>query len=299
MSAKSILSSGNTSFLNELYNGTGSLALDSLSIGDTTGIAPVVLTNPDPGVLAVSGAVAPSDIQDNSGSIGTPGQVLVKANDGTDMLWSSDINIPGALTTGTTITVAGGSIELQSVGGNTLITNLGAGSIQIGGTLTTTGNVNCQDGELQGGTAQIGFNSVPGDIVLQVGNPSGIFANFSIGAGAGNPLTITRGITAGNTITASAGDIVISAGNLNCQDGELQGGTAQIGFNSVPGDIVLQVGNTSGIYANFSIGVGAGNPLTINRIIQPAGLVDANGLTGTAGQYPVANGAGGFVWTTP
>jgi hypothetical protein len=226
MSAKSILSSGNTSFLNELYNGTGSLALDSLSIGDTTGIAPVVLTNPDPGVLAVSGAVAPSDIQDNSGSIGTPGQVLVKANDGTDMLWSSDINIPGALTTGTTITVAGGSIELQSVGGNTLITNLGAGSIQIGGTLTTTGNV-------------------------------------------------------------------------NCQDGELQGGTAQIGFNSVPGDIVLQVGNTSGIYANFSIGVGAGNPLTINRIIQPAGLVDANGLTGTAGQYPVANGAGGFVWTTP
>jgi len=210
MAANSILSSGNTSFLNKLYNGNGSLSLYNLSIGDITGVAPVLLTNPDAGVLQIGGAVYPSDIQDNSGSIGTPGQVLVKADAGTDMLWSSNINIPGSLTTGTTITVAGGSIELQSVGGNTLITNLGAGSVQIGGSLTTTNGIT-----IEGTTLEF--------------------------TGGGGATVITN---------LGAGSIRI-AGNL-----------------------------------------------TTTGTIRPSGLVDANGATGTAGQYPVANGTGGFVWTT-
>jgi len=248
MAANSILSSGNTSFLNELYNGNGSLSLESLSIGDITGVAPVLLLNPDAGVLQIGGAVYPSDIQDNSGSIGTPGQVLVKANAGTDMLWSSDIDIPGSLTTGTTITVAGGSIELQGVGGNTLITNLGAGSVQIGGTLTTTGNITVASGviELQG----VGGNT--------------LISNLGAGSvGIGGNLT-----TSGN-ITIQGNTIEITGGGGNTLITNLGAGNLQVGGN-----------------------------LTTTGTIRPSGLVDANGVTGTAGQYLVANGTGGFVWTT-
>jgi hypothetical protein len=75
--------------------------------------------------------------------------------------------------------------------------------------------------------------------------------------------------------------------------------TVQIGVDSVINTGLLTIGNISDeLFARFSISPIAGNPLVISRIIQPAGLVDSNGSTGAAGQVPVANGAGGFVWTT-
>jgi len=421
MAAKSILPSGNTTFLPELENGTADLSVSSLLIG--TGVGNITLSSVDSGVLLLSGAIQATDIVDNADSIGTPGQVLVKADAGTDMLWSSDISVPSTITAGTGFTATTGGITITAGNVDCQAGELQAGSAQIGygsaagtvvlqvgdpsgtnadfsisaaagnplaisraitasGTITasagdivasagditaaagtisaadltatatitagtgftattggftaTAGNVDCQAGELQAGSAQIGYGSAAGTVVLQVGNPAGTNADFSISAAAGNPLAISRAITASGTITASAGDIVATAGNItadagtisaadltasatitagtgftattggftatagnvDCQAGELQAGSAQIGYGSAAGTVVLQVGNPAGTNADFSIGAGAGNPLVISRIIQPAGLVDANGLTGTAGQYPVANGAGGFVWTT-
>ena len=81
--------------------------------------------------------------------------------------------------------------------------------------------------------------------------------------------------------------------------GELDVLEVTIGAKSVINVGLLTIGNTSGTaYAIFSISPSAGNPLAISKAIQPTGLVDANGLTGGSGQVPVANGTGGFVWTT-
>jgi hypothetical protein len=104
MSAKSILTTGNTTFLNQVYNGTSPLTTPNLTIGAAAS-GPVFLTNPDPGVLQVSGSLAPSDIQDNSGSIGTPGQVLAKAPTGTDMLWTTLGEIFTNISDGDVITI--------------------------------------------------------------------------------------------------------------------------------------------------------------------------------------------------
>jgi len=88
MSAKSILASGNTVFLNTLYNGTSALTVSSLSVGSVA-TGSIVLEVETAGTLTISGEIAPVDIQDNSGSIGTAGQVLAKASTGTDMVWST------------------------------------------------------------------------------------------------------------------------------------------------------------------------------------------------------------------
>jgi hypothetical protein len=81
--------------------------------------------------------------------------------------------------------------------------------------------------------------------------------------------------------------------------GELSVLTVEIGKNSVINTGLLTIGNTSGTaFAIFAITPDAGNPLSISKAIKPTGLVDANGLTGGSGQVPVANGTGGFVWTT-
>jgi hypothetical protein len=81
--------------------------------------------------------------------------------------------------------------------------------------------------------------------------------------------------------------------------GELDVLEVTIGANSVINVGLLTIGNTSGTaYAVFTISPIAGNPLVISKAIQPSGLVDANGSTGANGQVPVANGTGGFVWTT-
>ena len=112
MAAKSILQSGNTTFLSELQNGTAALQVQTLSINS------VVLGPGGSGIIQTSGALQPNDIVDNSGSIGTPGQVLAKAPTGTDMLWTSyplftaaspliNLTIPGGQTTtsGTAFTI--------------------------------------------------------------------------------------------------------------------------------------------------------------------------------------------------
>lgn len=83
MAAKSILRSGNTTFLPGLQNGTAALQVETLEINS------VLLEAGGSGIIQVSGAIQPTDIVDNSGSIGTPGQVLAKASTGTDMLWSA------------------------------------------------------------------------------------------------------------------------------------------------------------------------------------------------------------------
>jgi hypothetical protein len=305
MAAKSILPSGNTTFLPELENGTADLSLASLLIG--TGVGNITLTSIDSGVLSVSGAIAPSDIQDNSGSIGTPGQVLVKADAGTDMLWSSDISVSGAITAGTGFTA-------------------------------TTGGLTCASGEVVAATAQIGAGTTTGNVIFQVGNPDTAAVNFSVGTGAGNPLTIGSGIASAGNITAPSGTInafsgitttnggvvatngnivasngaisasttitagtgfTATAGGLTCRNGEVVAATAQIGAGTTTGNVIFQVGNPDTVAINFSVGTGAGNPLTIGSAIKATGLVDANGSTGENGQYPIANGAGGFVWTTP
>jgi hypothetical protein len=124
------------------------------------------------------------------------------------------------------------------------------------GLTVSTGNINCQAGEVQAATAQIGYNSTNGDIVLQVGNPAGNNVNFSISTDSGNPLAISTGLSA---------------------SGELVAPSASIGQNSTTGDVVLQIGLPTGPYANLSISADAGNPLQISSAIQPTGLVDANG----------------------
>jgi hypothetical protein len=81
--------------------------------------------------------------------------------------------------------------------------------------------------------------------------------------------------------------------------GELSILTLEIGAKSVINTGLLTIGNTSATaFAVFAITPAAGNPLSISKAIQPTGLVDANGSTGVDGQVPVANGTGGFVWTT-
>ena len=231
MSAKSILSSGNTSFLNELYSGTGSLSLESLSIGDITGA--VILTNPDPGVLQVSGALAPSDIQDNSGSIGTTGQVLAKALTGTDMLWttiSSGITAGAVPTVATLLTIPEGEDSI-----NTILTN----DIQNGvdntdpdapitylvGTYLFTYNLQTFTPSADTITAselQISANALTGP------EPIGVNTGTVGGSGVGYSLVGTQLITfttamygsiqfiatfagdAGNTITINASEFVYS-----------------------------------------------------------------------------------------
>ena len=344
MSAITLMRPANATVLNGIVAGTYPINAQSITV---TGDVDCQLGELQAGTAQIGYGSDPGDIVLQVGNpSGTNADFTIGAGAGNPLTISRGISasagnitapagtinaFSGITTTNGGIAATNGNI-VASNGAMSASTTITAGT----GVTITTGNLNCQDGELQGASAQIGYGSVPGTVVLQVGNPAGTNANFTISAGAGNPLAISRAITvngnitasagsitvdagnisadagtvsaadltasatitAGNGFTATAGGITINGGNVNCQIGELQGASAQIGYGSVPGTVVLQVGNPAGTNANFTISAGAGNPLTISRAIQPAGLVDANGLTGTAGQYPVANGAGGFVWTT-
>ena len=304
MSAITLMRPANASVLNGIVAGTYPINASSITV---TGNVDCQLGELQAGTAQIGYGSAAGDVVLQVGDpSGTNADFSISAGAGNPLTISRGISVSAGNITASTgnivatagnITAAAGTISAADLTASATITAGTGFTATAGGFTATAGNVACQAGELQAGTAQIGYGSVDGDVVLQVGNPSGTNADFSIGAGAGNPLTISRAISVSTTITAGT-DITATAGNVACQAGELQAGTAQIGYGSVDGDVVLQVGNPSGTNADFSIGAGAGNPLTISRAIQPTGLVDANGLSGTNGQYPVANGAGGFVWTT-
>jgi filamentous hemagglutinin len=221
MSAKSILSSGNTYILNAIVEGLAPLTVSTLTVGSSLTGTQVELSCTEDGVLTVGGSVAPSDIMDNSGSIGTPDQILVKASTGTDMIWSSDISP-------TTVTASG---------------DISCADFITSGTITSGGNID----------AGANLIETTGDI-----NAGNIVATGDITATGS--ISAAGAITSVTDITATA---IINAG----------------------GDII------------------GGGTLTVTGAVAGAsfrgGLLDSNGSSGTNGQYPVANGAGGWVWTDP
>lgn len=286
MSAKSILKSGNTTFLPGLQNGTGTLTLESLSINS------VLLEAGGSGIIEVTGALQPTDIVDNSGSIGTPGQVLTKATGGTDMLWSSDISLTDIECA--TLTATDGIDANDSV-------------------IETTGQLTAGDI-----TAANGITSTAGNITATAGGfvaPVG-----SIAAGASISAGTT--ITAGTDITATAGNIVATAGDIIATAGSVTSGSfISSGSNLIANNnITANNGNISAsngsitaataitlVNGNFTIDAGnivvtAGDITASGAIVGASfrgSLIDSAGETGQNGQIPVANGAGGWVWTDP
>lgn len=161
MAANSILPSGNTTFLPELENGTADLSLASLLIG--TGVGNITLTSIDSGVLSVSGSIEPTDIVDNSGSIGTPGQVLAKASSGTDMLWSSSISVSGNISTEGAIS-ANGAISADGA-----ITAIGAITSSAGDITAPAGNISCATGIMTAQRFAGGIASYNDSIAVNLG----------------------------------------------------------------------------------------------------------------------------------
>ncbi|AIW01935.1 MAG: hypothetical protein YSLV7_ORF16 [Yellowstone Lake virophage 7] len=266
MSAKTIFPGGNTQFLPGLAGLVGSTppAISTSSINCQTG-----------------------ELQAATAQIGfgsAPGEIILQVGNpsGTNANFSIGTGVGNPLTIARGISASSGNITAPTG----TINAFNGITTTNGGFIATAGGLTCTSGEVQAATAQIGFGSTTGDVIFQVGNPDDVAVNFSVGAGAGNPLTIGSGLTC-------------TAGGLTCASGEVVAATAQIGAGSTTGDVIFQVGNPDDVAVNFSVGTGAGNPLTIGSAIKAAGLVDANGSTGENGQYPIANGTGGFVWTTP
>ena len=261
MSAKTIFPGGNTQFLPGLAGLVGSTppAISTSSINCQTG-----------------------ELQAATAQIGfgsTTGDIIFQVGNPT----GTNANFSIGTGAGNPLTISRG-ISASAISASTTITAGTGFTATAGGFTATAGGLTCTSGEVQAATAQIGFGSTTGDIIFQVGNPDDVAVNFSIGTGTGNPLTIGSGIT---------------CASLTCASGEVVAATAQIGAGTTTGDVIFQVGNPDDVAVNFSVGAGAGNPLTIGSAIKASGLVDANGSTGENGQYPIANGTGGFVWTTP
>lgn len=209
-------------------------------------------------------------------------------------LGAGSLEIGGALTTTSGITI-GGDLEFTGGGGNTLLTNLGAGSLQIDGALTTTALITSEG--INAGTGDIGTSgNITGELIT-----------------ANNGISCTAG-----SITATAGSLTTSYGSISLTNADVGGTTFNtqgltltrnltsgrnefdiIAINPTDATTTLSIYVSSGAdISNGSIPAlqigNAGVIITVN--LQVAGFLDATGSTGTANQVITAQGNGSWLW---